>query len=215
MIPSSSSFLPLPHTWIPETYEQQPPWLTFDIPTKFLNLILTTSSSSTTTTTTSSPSSYVKYGFYPLSIKFWFELIVGVTCMCCVASITAIVLYYNIILPQQQQREGQSNKKDDDEHDKRFIKTKLSSSASSSVSSSVSSSSTTTSTTRKIEPPTYTQTLLVYGILWPFWLIFPSIVVRQFQITNLIFRFSIGVIVPTLSLFRSTQGKRFFFVGLE
>ena len=207
MIPSlssSSSSLP-PHTWIPETYEQSP-WLTFEIPSNLLNLIFLSSATSSSSSTTT-----ITYGFYPLSIKYWLELIVGVTCMCCVASLTAIVLYHNIILPQQQrQREGQQGQVDekDDEHE-RFIKMKLSTASSVSSSSSFS----TTSTTRRLfqqqqlhQPPTYTQTLLVFGILWPFWLIFPSIVVKYFQITNLIFRFSIGVIVPTLSLFRSTQG---------
>jgi hypothetical protein len=61
-----------------------------------------------------------------------------------------------------------------------------------------------------IKPKRYDTTvshLLGFGIILPFWIAFPVSIIRLFDIRNLIFKFMIGVIVPILSIFRSTEGK--------
>ena len=49
--------------------------------------------------------------------------------------------------------------------------------------------------------------LLGYGLILPFWIACPVYMIRLFDIRNFIFKFMVGVIVPTLSIFRSTEGK--------
>jgi hypothetical protein len=53
--------------------------------------------------------------------------------------------------------------------------------------------------------PTFSQNLLVYGLLIPFWAVAPYAMVRGLPIKHKIFRFVIGVISPILSLLRITE----------
>jgi hypothetical protein len=49
--------------------------------------------------------------------------------------------------------------------------------------------------------------LLVYGVLLPFWINLPVVIIRFCGIRNLLFRFIAAVIIPILCLFRTTEGK--------
>ena len=53
--------------------------------------------------------------------------------------------------------------------------------------------------------PTVTDCLWVFGIVVPFWIFVPHTVMDALGVDNQIFRFCIGTITPTLSLFRATQ----------
>jgi hypothetical protein len=61
-----------------------------------------------------------------------------------------------------------------------------------------------------IKPKRYDTTfshVLGFGIILPFWIACPVLIIPFFDIRNLIFKFMIGVIVPILSIFRSTEGE--------
>jgi hypothetical protein len=61
-----------------------------------------------------------------------------------------------------------------------------------------------------IEPRAYESTfslMLVYGVILPFWISMPFYTIRFFDVRNLVFKFIVGVITPTLSIFRATEGK--------
>ena len=112
--------------------------------------------------------------------------------MCFVAAITGVILYIFIVQPRNH---------NNNENENNNSRGSLSKSSSSSSSSSIrASSSTLYESSPSIIP--YQQYLLVYGVLLPFWIVFPSMIVKQFYISNLVFRFAIGAIIPTLSLFR-------------
>jgi hypothetical protein len=60
-----------------------------------------------------------------------------------------------------------------------------------------------------IEPKRYDtpfSRLLGFGVLLPFWIVFPTILFQFLGIRNFLFKFVIGVITPTLSIFRTTEG---------
>jgi hypothetical protein len=48
--------------------------------------------------------------------------------------------------------------------------------------------------------------LWVYGVILPFWIICPYYAIQQLDFRHLIFKFAAGVITPTLTLFRTTEG---------
>lgn len=48
--------------------------------------------------------------------------------------------------------------------------------------------------------------LIGYGVIVPFWLVFPWIVVDGIYVKNKIFRFCIAAVTPALSIFRTTEG---------
>jgi hypothetical protein len=61
-----------------------------------------------------------------------------------------------------------------------------------------------------IKPRAYESTfslMLVYGVILPFWIFMPAYMIRFFDVRNLVFKFIIGTITPTLSIFRATEGK--------
>lgn len=61
-----------------------------------------------------------------------------------------------------------------------------------------------------VKPKRYDTTLshlLGFGILLPFWIATPVYMIRLFEIRNMLFKFMFGVVVPTISIFRSTEGK--------
>lgn len=53
--------------------------------------------------------------------------------------------------------------------------------------------------------PTVTDCIWVFGIIVPFWIFVPQQVMNALGVRNQIFRFCIGTITPTLSMFRATQ----------
>jgi hypothetical protein len=44
-----------------------------------------------------------------------------------------------------------------------------------------------------------------FGLVLPFWIAWPVILIQLFDIRNTILKFTIGCIVPTLSIFRTTE----------
>lgn len=47
--------------------------------------------------------------------------------------------------------------------------------------------------------------LLGFGAVLPFWLIWPIVLTRQLDTRNAMFKFAIGCVTPTLSMFRTTE----------
>jgi hypothetical protein len=47
--------------------------------------------------------------------------------------------------------------------------------------------------------------LVGFGAVVPFWVAWPVILIRLFDVRNAIFRFAIGCVTPTLSIFRATE----------
>ena len=118
------------------------------------------------------------YGFYFLSITYWIELIALMAVNMAIACLTASVLYKFVLVQPSTTKNNNKNDK------------------SKSVPDSSSSSSTTTSST---------ALLVGWGIVIPFWVIWPFVLCQLLDIRNLLFRFCIGCITPTLSIFRTTE----------
>ena len=55
--------------------------------------------------------------------------------------------------------------------------------------------------------------LLVYGGILPFWIVSPYFFIQMADLRNLIFKFVVAVITPTLTLFRTTEGRDTFIPG--
>jgi hypothetical protein len=107
-----------------------------------------------------------------------------VTLMCAFAAVTAIVLYQYILQP----RHNDSTKDITKAHDK-LNKSNNTNNRNDSLSIHL----------REI--------VLVYGIILPVWVILPSQVLYYLDLRNYLFKFVIGVVSPTLCLFRTTEGK--------
>lgn len=50
--------------------------------------------------------------------------------------------------------------------------------------------------------------LLVYGVILPFWIVCPYCAIQLLDLRHLIFKFAVGVVVPILTLLRTTEGTR-------
>jgi hypothetical protein len=68
-----------------------------------------------------------------------------------------------------------------------------------------------------VKPKRYNTTfayLLGYGVILPFLIVCPASIIRFFDVRNLIFKFCIGVITPTMSIFRATEGTSLLHIVL-
>jgi hypothetical protein len=121
--------------------------------------------------------------------------------MCTFAAITAIVLYQFILQPRHKNditKTINNNSTINKDQDKLKNDNNNNNHQNNNGSSSHSP-----------KPATFIQLrdiVLVYGIILPIWVILPSLVLYYLDLRNFLFKFVIGVVSPTLCLFRTTEG---------
>jgi hypothetical protein len=127
--------------------------------------------------------------------------------MCTFAAITAIVLYQFILQPRHKNEItkiiNHNNNHDNKAHDKLKNDNNYNHNNNNKHQNNNGGSHSPKPTTFFIQ---LRDIVLVYGIILPIWVILPSLVLYYLDLRNFLFKFVIGVVSPTLCLFRTTEG---------
>lgn len=114
------------------------------------------------------------YAFYAFSAVFWAELLSAVFLECLLAIPTALVLYYLVVAPHAPHHHHHQGNRNGHNSNKR----------------------------PRPGTTTAAEYLIGWGLLLPMWIGLPAPAIHALGVSNLVFRFALCAITPTVSMFR-------------